>query len=82
MKTEKKSLGGGKKVGGAGTNLYHSKGSEGRRQRRFGRHLQLEKMPTETGLSKRRQTLIETLVWNRAPKGGRTGLNRPWDPAP
>ena len=46
------------------------------------RHLRLEKMPTETGLSKRRQTLIETLERNRAPKGGRTGLNKPWDPVP
>ena len=80
--TEKKSLGGGKKVEGAGTNLYRSEGPEGRRQERFGRHLRLEKMPTETGLSKRRQTLVETLEWNRAPKGGRTDLNRPWDPVP
>ena len=59
--TEKKSLGGGKKVEGAGTNLYHFEGPEGGRQGRFGRHLRLEKMPTETELSKRRQTLIETL---------------------
>ena len=50
--------------------------------KQFGRHLRLEKMPTETGLSKRRQTLVETLEWNRVPKGGRTGLNRPWDPVP
>ena len=31
--TEKKSLGGGKKVGGAGTNLYRSEGPEGRKQK-------------------------------------------------
>ena len=30
--TEKRSLGGGKKVEGAGTNLYHSEGPEGRKQ--------------------------------------------------
>ena len=30
--TEKKSLGDEKKVGGAGTNLYHSEGPEGRKQ--------------------------------------------------
>ena len=30
--TEKKPLGGEKKVGGAGTNLYHSEGPEGRKQ--------------------------------------------------
>ena len=75
--TEKKSLSGGKKVEGAGTNLDRSEGPEGRRQGRFGGRLWLEKMPTETGLSKGRQTQIKTLEQSRAPKGRRTGLNRP-----
>ena len=74
---KKKSLSGGKEVEGAGTNLDRSEGPEGRRQGWFGGRLRLEKMPTETGLSKGSQTLIKTLERNRAPKGGRTGLNRP-----
>ena len=46
------------------------------------RCLRLEKMPTETGLSKRRQMLVRTQEQSRAPKGGRMDLNRPWDPVP
>ena len=46
------------------------------------RRLRLEKMLTETGLSKRRQMLVRTQERSRTPKGGRKGLNRPWDPVP
>ena len=79
---KKRPLNGGKKNEGSGTNLDRSEGCRGARTG------MTRRMPMAQEDAKRIRTLEEradidrTLKWNKAPKGGRTGLNRPWDPVP
>ena len=79
---KKRPLSGGKKDEGSGTKLDRSEGCRGARTGTTRR------APVAREDAKRNRALEEradtdrTLERNGAPKGGRMGLNRPWDPAP
>ena len=79
---KKRPLSGGKKDEGSGTNLDRSEGCRGARTG------MTRRMPIAQEDVRRIRTLEEridtdrTLKRKRAPKGGRMGLNRPWDSMP
>ena len=82
MMAKKRSLSGGKKDEGAGTNLDRSEGCRGARTGTTRRVPMAQEGANRIRALERRADTGRTLGWNRSPKGGRTGLNRPWDPAP
>ena len=79
---KKRPLDGKKKDGGSGTNLDHSEGCRGARTGMTRRTPMAQEDAERIRALEERADTVRILKRNRAPKGGRMDLNRPWDPAP
>ena len=79
---KKRPLDGKKKDGGSGTNLDRSEGCRGAKTGITRRMPMAQEDIERIRALEGRTDADRILRRNRAPKGGRTGLNRPWDPVP
>ena len=79
---KKRPLGGRKKSEDSGTNLDRSEGCEGARTGTTRRTPMAQEDTKRNRALEERASIARILKQTKGLKGGGTGLNRPWDPAP